>query len=149
MIEEMVRDLERLTRRVGRLEVPDRPTSSSGQYSTINFVIDGGGNEIADGVKGDIVVDFACTIASVTLLADQSGSIVVDIWKDTYANYAPTDADTITAAAPPTIAAATKSQDSTLTGWTKAIAAGATLRFNVDSCTTITRCTVALKVMRP
>jgi len=80
------------------------------------------------------------------MLADQSGSIVVDIWKDTYANFPPTDADTITASAPPTISSAQKSQDAILTGWTKAISAGNILAFNVDSCTTITRVTISLKV---
>jgi hypothetical protein len=72
----------------------------------------------------------------------------VDIWKDTYANYPPTNADSITASAPPTIATAEKSQDTTLTGWTTSIAAGNTLRFNVDSVTTITRLTVALSVTK-
>lgn len=115
---------------------------------TLNFIVDGGGTVISTGIKGDIVVDFACTINQVTMLADQSGSIVVDIWKDTYANFAPTDADSITASATPTISSATKSQDSTLTGWTTSIAAGDTLRFNVDSCTNIQRCTVSLKVTR-
>ena len=116
--------------------------------SSINFVIDGGGSAITTGVKGFIQVDFACTINSVTLLADQSGSIVVDIWKDTYANYPPADADSITASAVPTISAATKSTDATLTGWTTSIAAGDVLGFNVDSITTCTRVTVALKVTR-
>lgn len=116
--------------------------------TTINVVIDGGGSAITTGIKHDVQIDFACAIISATLLADQSGSIVIDIWKDTYANYPPTDADSITAAAPPTISTATKSQDTTLTGWTTAIAAGDTLRFNVDSITTITRVTLALKVRR-
>jgi hypothetical protein len=96
----------------------------------------------------DVVVPFACTITAVTLLADASGSIVVDIWKDTYANFPPTDADTITAAAVPTISTATKSQDSTLTGWTTSVTAGDVLRFNVDSVTTITRCLVHLDVTK-
>jgi hypothetical protein len=122
--------------------------AGAGQVSTLNFVIDGGGATIATGIKGDLAVDFAGTITGVTLLADQSGSIVVDIWKDTYANYPPTDADSITAAAPPTISAATKSQDTTLTGWTTSISAGQILRFNVDSVTSIQRVTVALKVTR-
>jgi hypothetical protein len=78
------------------------------------------------------------------MLADQSGSIVVDIWEDTYANYPPTDADSITASAVPTITTAVKSQDSTLTGWTTAIVGGSTLRYNVDSVTTIQRVTVSL-----
>lgn len=120
----------------------------SGQVSTLNVVIDGGGSAITTGVKADLVVDFACTITGVTMLADQSGSIVVDIWRDTYANFPPVDGDSITAAAPPTISSATKSQDATLTGWTTSISAGNILRFNVDSATTITRCTVALTVTR-
>jgi hypothetical protein len=115
---------------------------------TINFIIDGGGSAITTGVKGDVQVDFDCTILSATALADQSGSIVVDVWKDTYANFPPTDADSITASAPVTISTATKSTDSTLTGWTTTITAGDILRFNVDSITTCERVTVALKVRR-
>jgi hypothetical protein len=118
------------------------------KIATVTFIIDGGGSAITTGIKGDLEIPFACTINRVTMLADQSGSIVVDLWKDTYANFAPTVADTITAAAKPTISTATKSQDSTLTGWTTAIAAGDTLRFNVDSITTIQRVTISLKVTK-
>lgn len=102
--------------------------------------------EITTGIKGDLYIPFACTISAVTMLADQSGSIVVDIWKDSYANFPPTDADSITASAVPTISSATKSQDTTLTGWTKSISAGDILRFNVDSVSTITRLTLTLTV---
>jgi len=116
--------------------------------ATITFIIDGGGSEITTGEKGHLEIPFACTINRITMLADQSGSIVVDIWKDTYANFPPTDADSITASAPPTISAAQKSQDSTLTDWTTAIAAGDILAFNVDSVTTITRVTISLKVTK-
>lgn len=116
--------------------------------SSITFIIDGGGATITTGIKGDLEIPFGCTINQVTLLADQSGSIVVDIWKDTYANYPPTVADTITASAKPTISSTTKSQDATLTGWTTTIAAGATLRFNVDSITTCQRVTLSLKVTK-
>lgn len=112
----------------------------------INFIIDGGGSAITTGVKGYIEIPFDCTIKSVTMLADQSGSIVVDIWKDTYANYPPVDADSITASAVPTISSSTKSQDSTLTGWTTSVSKGDILGYNVDSATTVTRVTVALQV---
>lgn len=115
---------------------------------SLTFVIDGGGSTLATGVSGDLEVPFAGTIQQVTMLADQSGSTVVDIWKDTYANYPPTDADSITASAVPTISSATKSQDSTLTGWTTSITAGDILRFNVDSATTITRVTISLKIKK-
>lgn len=114
---------------------------------TITAIIDGGGSLIATGIKGDLEIPFDCTIQRVTMLADQSGSIVVDVWKDTYANYPPVDADSITASAPPTISSALKSQNSTLTGWSTTITAGSTLRFNVDSCTSITRVCISLQVM--
>ena len=114
----------------------------------LTFVIDGGGAAIIAGEKGHIEVPYACTITKATSLADQSGSIVVDIWKDSYANFLPTDADTITSATPPTITTATKAQDSTLTSWTTSITAGDILAFNVDSCTTITRVTISLTVER-
>jgi len=134
---------------------PTGPTGTTGATgptgpatAALEFIIDGGGATITTGIKGDLEVPFACTITQSTLLADQSGSIVVDIWKDTYANFPPTDADSITASATPTISSATKAQDSTLTGWTTSIAAGDTIRFNVDSATTIQRVTLSLKVNR-
>jgi len=122
--------------------------STNPLIASIGITIDGGGSAITTGVKGYISVPYACTINSVTLLADQSGSCVIDVWKDTYANYPPTVADTITAAAKPTISAATKSQDTTLTGWTTSIAADDVLGFNVDSASTLTRVHLILKVTK-
>lgn len=106
------------------------------------------GSPVSTGIKGDLEVPYDCDITKVTLLADQAGSIVIDIWKDAYANFPPTVADTITAAAKPTISAATKAQDETLTGWTTALSAGDILRFNVDSAATVTRVAVILTVQR-
>jgi hypothetical protein len=118
------------------------------KIATITFVIDGGGSAITTGIKGYLEIPFACTITRVTALADQSGSIVVDVWKDTYANYPPVDADSITASAPVTISSAVKSQDATLTGWTTSISAGDVLGFNVDSITTCQRVTVSIRVTK-
>lgn len=113
------------------------------------FITKGGnGAVLATGVIGDILVKHACTITAVTMLGDQSGSAVVDIWKDTYANFPPTILDTITASALPTISTATKSQDATLTGWTVSVAAGDVLRFNLNSVTSITRLGIFLTVKR-
>lgn len=122
--------------------------TDNARISTITFIIDGGGSTITTGVKGYLEIPFACTITRATALADQSGSIVVDIWKDTYANYPPVDADSITASAPVTISSATKSQDATLTGWTTSITAGDILGFNVDSITTCQRVTISLRVTK-
>lgn len=126
----------------------DVPTQAVGSNACIGFVIDGGGSVLTTGIKGDLSIPFACTINSVTLLADQSGSIVVDIWSQVYGSYPPVVAQSICASAKPTISTATKYQDSTLTGWTKPIPANNTLRFNVDSVTTLTRCLVSLSVTK-
>jgi hypothetical protein len=106
---------------------------------------DGGGADITVGYQCDLYVPYAFTISQVSLLADAAGAIVIDIWKDTYGNYPPTVADKITASAPPTLSAAAKSVDATLTGWTLPVAAGTTLRFNVNSCTGIKRCTLLIE----
>jgi hypothetical protein len=126
---------------------PNPTVKTNLKTTTLTFVIDGGGSTITTGIKGDLgPIDFACAVNAITMLADQSGSIVVDIWKDTYANFPPTDADSITAAAVPAISSAAKSQDATLTGWTTSISAGDIVRFNVDSVTSIQRLTISLKV---
>ena len=127
-------------------------TAASAGVSAIGFVIDGGGAVLTTGLKGYLEIPFACTITRATMLADQSGSVVVDIFKTTYASFDvtthPVSGDKITASAPPTITTAVKSQDSTLTGWTTTISAGDILAFNVNSATTITRVTIVLKVTR-
>ena len=117
--------------------------SSSSAYICVTF--DNGGIEIDDNSQCDVQIPYGMLITKVTLLANTTGSIVIDIWKDSYGNFPPTVADTITGSAKPTISSAEKYQDSTLTGWTKAISAGDTLRLNVDSCTTITRCLVIIE----
>lgn len=122
--------------------------SANTNVCAIVYVIDGGGSAIGTGVKGDLQLPFNCTIQSWTLLADQSGSIVVDLWMDTFANYPPTIADVITASAKPTLSTADHATSSTLTAWTTAIPAGSTIRFNVNSAATVTRVTVTLQVVR-
>lgn len=114
----------------------------------LDFIIDGGGSVITPGIKGDVRIPVAMTITGVRLYADATGSAVVDIWKDTYANFPATVADSITASAKPTLSTANKYEDTTLTGWTKSLSAGDVLRFNVDSASTITRLTVSLSMTR-
>lgn len=117
-------------------------------FATIAFVIDGGGATITTGLKGFLPIDFPGVIQGWTLLSDQTGSIVVDVWKDAYANFPPTGADSITASAKPTLSAGVKAQSSTLTGWTTAFAAGDVFGFNVDSVTAVQRVTLGLKVRK-
>jgi hypothetical protein len=116
--------------------------------SAVGFIIDGGGAIYSNGLKGYIQVPFDCVIQQVTLLADQVGSTVVDIWRAPFESYPPTVANSICASAKPTITSNIKSIDSTLTGWSKTINAGDVLAFNADSVTSITRVTITLNVNR-
>lgn len=115
----------------------------------VTLIIDGGGVAITTGVKGFLSLPLAGTWRKWRVLsidgAATAGSIVIDVWKDTYANYPPTVADTITAAAKPTLTAAAKNEDSTLTGWTTSFSAGDILGFNVDSAATVTKIALILE----
>lgn len=114
------------------------------QEFEIAVIIGDGVNVISTGVKGFIEVPFACVISAVRLVGDAAGSIVIDIWKDTYANFPPTVADTITASAKPTLSSAQKAENTTLTGWSKGLNKGDWLAFNVDSATTVKQVTLSI-----
>lgn len=117
----------------------------------VTFVIDGAGVAITTGLKGYVSLPVSGTWKKWRILSIDgtgpatAGSIVIDLWKDTYAAYPPTVADTITAAAKPTLTAANKSESTALTGWTTAFTAGDTLAYNVDSAATVTKIMMALE----
>ncbi len=115
------------------------------------YVIDGGGSVLTAGEKGHLMVPFACTINQVTALADASGTVTVDIWKDTYALFPPTNADSITSATPVALSAVAKYQDATLSGWITSSSIDDILAFNVDASptpATITRLMIMLDVSK-
>lgn len=127
---------------------PQGATGSPAQNADVmSITIDGGGVAIQTGIVCDFVAAIDGTISYVYLLADQAGDCVVDLWKDSYANFPPTVADTITAAAKPTLSSADKYYDGTLTGWTTAVTMGDIIRVNVDSLSTITRLTIVLGII--
>jgi len=117
-------------------------------------IIDGGGATPATGLwKAYFPVPYAGTITKVTALADQSGSISLDVLKTTFSSFDaggthPVDGDKISASAPVAISSSTKYQDSTLTGWTTSVSAGDIIAFNVNSVTSIQRVTVMLNLTR-
>ena len=118
------------------------------EIATLTYIISGGGSAISTGAKGFLEIPFACTIVGWTLLADVSGSIVIDVWNDTYANFPPVVADTIAGTEKPTLSAVQKNQDLALTTWITAVAAGDILRFNVDSAATVTEVTLSIRVRK-
>ena len=111
--------------------------AAGGSSATIGATIDGSGGTITIGQKGYIQIPYACTIDSWRIIANASGSIVVDVWKAA-APTIPTVANVITASAKPTLTAPQQtSASSTLTGWTTSVAANDIIGFNVNSATTV------------
>jgi hypothetical protein len=119
----------------------------------MTVIIDGAGVAITAGLKGYLFVDFGCTVNQWTVVADETGSIVIDIWGCTYAQFDsgathPVVGDSITGSGLPTLASATKAQAAP-TGWgTTTLAAGTVLGIYVSSCTSMKRVTLALKVTK-
>jgi hypothetical protein len=100
------------------------------------------------GYKGEIEIPVPCVFEGWRLVSDQTCTAVIDIWRDTYANFPPTVADTITASAKPTLTAARKAQDSALAGWADECAAGDWLAFNLDSDDVATQLKLSLAMRR-
>src|SRR5208283_588397 len=132
--------------------VPYIAASANAPLTSLEFVISGGGQAISTGLAGWLQAEYAGTINSVTLICDQTGSIVVDVWKCTYAQWSPGThpvvGDSICSTYLPTVTSGVKYTDSTLTGWTTTINAGDIITFNVKSCTTTTLCTIAFKITK-
>lgn len=117
------------------------------EIKTFGITIDGGGSAITTGVKGDITIPFTCTIDSWYITADQAGSIVVDVWKDTLANFPPTVADSIAGSEKPTLSGVAFNSDTNLTTFTRSLAANDVIRFNVDSVATVTRVNLVFRAI--
>jgi hypothetical protein len=117
----------------------------TGSIKTLGVVIDGAGSVISTGIKSDLLVPYNLRILSWQILADQTGNIQLDIWKDTYSNFPPTVLDSIVASAPPFITSGSKNQSGTLTGWSVNISKDDILRFYVTSASAIKKITLTIK----
>ena len=114
----------------------------------VTAVFDGAGAAIAANTECFVRVPYDATIDAWTVLADQAGDIVVDVWKDNYASFPPTVLDSIAGTEKPTLTAATKAQDTSLSSWGTSLAAGDILLFHVDSATTVEKVMVQLHLTR-
>lgn len=120
--------------------------------ASIEWTIDGTGAPIGSRIWGTLVVPFDATITGATLSADQTGSVTVDIWKCTYAQYdpptTPTVANSICGGAPPAITAAKKAT-AVISAWTTTLTEDDILTFYVpSSATSITRVTLNIQLVR-
>ncbi len=131
-------------------QVAKNHTASGLLQGSLQFVIDGGGVALVSGAKGDIIVPWNCKLTNLNLFSDQSGgSVRVDVWRDSFANFPPTSGDTIAASGVPLISGTirnTYSGTAALSGWVTAFNRDDVLSFVVHSGATMTRVTVAMQV---
>jgi hypothetical protein len=113
----------------------------------VGVTVDGAGSVITTGVKGYLRMPVDATITQAVMLADQTGSAVIDVWRSPFPSYPPTSANAITASTPPTLSTAASSMDVVLAGWSTTITADDVLAFSVTSATTVTRVTLELTVV--
>lgn len=114
----------------------------------IRIVLDGYGAELSVGAQEFFVMPFSGVVTGWDIVGDQSGSLVVDVWKDSYANFPPDSGDSIAGTEKPTLSSEQINQDLNLTTWTTALGTGDVLVFNVDSVTTIEKASVQLRIKR-
>jgi hypothetical protein len=116
--------------------------------SEIIYVIDGGGAAITTGLKGALEVPFNCNVVSWTLLSDQTGSVTMNIFNESYAAWGPSLPRTnpINFVSVPILSSQSKNNISL--GTQVAIASGNLLSYNVFSSSVITRLSVCLKVTK-
>jgi len=119
-------------------------TIGSGGTTTLNFAV-GEGTAITTGGKARtrVIAPVSGTITGWSLIADQSCTATVDIWKDTVI---PDNADTITASAKPGITAAEFNSSTTLTGWTTTVTAGDILMIEVETNNNALHLNLQLKI---
>ena len=128
------------------LTIAAPPTSTRVPFDLVFEFGDGVTAPSATAIAGDLRLDFNCTITQATIVADTSDSVVVDILTAAFAN--PPVFASIAASDKPTLASQTAVQDSTLTGWTIAIAAGTLIRAVLNSIGVAKKVTVTLKCVR-
>ena len=95
-----------------------------------------------------VYLPFACRLIDWVVLADQSGSISIDVQKDSFANYPLSTSDSITGGTEPGISSDIKGSGTTSSWSSVAANVGDVIQFSASSVSTVTRCLVSLTVLK-
>jgi hypothetical protein len=134
-------------------------SATPGVKGAILVVLGDGVTALQAGTMVDVVIPFSLRLTDWILLSTVSGSVSVDIYKDTYANFPPTAIDSITETSPPTITSGIKAQGTVpgpvtvggfppAGGWNRDLVAGDILRFNVESAGGVYQVSLLLNYIR-
>jgi hypothetical protein len=124
------------------------PTSVKTGSCGVTF--DGQGGVISNGRTAYVQIPYNGTLTSWTLVAAQSGSCTITVFKNTYANYPPvTPADNIYSVQP-ALASAIRNQNLTPTyvGSQATVAAGDWIGFTISGVTTVTWVNLSISITK-
>lgn len=115
-------------------------------YGVMMSTIDGGGAVPAVGRYDLMQAPYDCTIQSVTLVGDVSGSTVIDLLYSTFADIG--SGTTICSSTKPTLTSARTVRDTTLTSWSKDLNKGDYLEPSLVSAATLKRVQIFVGIVR-
>lgn len=119
--------------------------------TTLDLVISGGGNVITAGTVLYRVIPYAAQVTGWTILADVTGSCVLDVQKTGYQTYNPpthpASGDSIAPSNKPTLSSAISAKSAGPLGWTN-IVAGDVLAIAVSSATSVHQIYLQLNILR-
>ncbi len=122
------------------------PTTNQ-NIRTLSATFSNGGSALSGSTTICGYTPIAGTINQVTLVADQSGSVTVDVKTVAFGSYTgPGSASSITASDTPALSSAVKLKDTTLTGWTTSLSADTVVCFAMSAPTTVTQVVATLKI---
>jgi hypothetical protein len=117
------------------------------RQAIITTIFDGGGAAIVAPFTRYLYIPFAAIITGWALMADQTGSISIDVWKVPSVSFPPLVANSITGGSPPSLSSQASAFMTFLpAGWTTQINAGDCLAYRVVSSTTVQVVTFELTV---
>lgn len=99
---------------------------------------------VGEKLQAKVISPFTGTIASWRLSSDVACTATVDVWKNTTT---PTNTDSITGSAKPSLTASDVNSSSTLTGWNTAVTEGDILMLEVESNDMATYLSLQLKIV--
>lgn len=125
------------------------PSASGGGSTKTNLMLsmtfDGGGQPLATNLFTWFSCTNAMTITSWQIVGyPDTSSIVVDLRKDTFANFPPTSADTIAGTELPTLLSQNKNSDGTLSTWTTSVNPGDWFEARILNATNVQYCVISV-----
>ncbi len=125
-------------------------TTDASQVEVLELCFDLDGRPLeAPVVMGDLRIPFDCTLTAASIVADVVGTCSVDVWRDSFANFPPTIADTIVGAHPLTLTGQSFNGQNPLSGWLTTVTAGDVIRFYLTSTdSVISRLVITLAATR-